>query len=531
MTGLPITQRHPLGLFLPRSYVCYRTPAPIVVDGNVDKEPWIGAAWTAPFEDHQAPNAPPPWRLTRAAALWDDEHLYVAVRLEEENVWGSITRRDAVIYHDNDFEIFLDVDGGGDRYYELEINALNTVWDMFHPREYHRRSCLVTAYDIDGLRHAVRVQGTLNDHSDIDTGWTVEVAWPWQAIADHGQCQAAIPPLPGQEMRVNFSRVQYPHDTSGTACAKVAGSRCEDWIWSSTNCGDLHIPETWGRFQFSEGIAGGVADDALEVGPLPPPPKVDVDSDSDSMAYIEPCRFTVGPDPSSPETSPAHDVELDGYWIDRCPVTVSQFAEFLNDSGLAEYYVEQMANPKECGILASDGGYRVAEGRQDHPVVYVTHTAASAYAVWCVKKLPTEAQWERAARGTEGRIYPWGSTAPTPARANYDYRYGGTTPVGALPKGATAEGIHDLAGNVKEWCRDEFHPYPGGAPMLWFDDRTPGLDWIQEAALTRQLFSVRGGGWSKQEANLLSAYRDADGPGRWFFSLGFRCVRENIGDG
>ncbi len=152
---LPITARHRQGLFLPRTYVVYRTSEPITVDGNLDKKAWWDAPWTEPFEDHQAPNAPAPWRGTRAAILWDDEYLYFAARLQEENVWGSITERDAVIYKDNDFEIFLDVDERGDNYYEFEINALNTVWDMFHPREYHRGSCLDTAYDIDGIRLAL----------------------------------------------------------------------------------------------------------------------------------------------------------------------------------------------------------------------------------------------------------------------------------------------------------------------------------------------------------------------------------------
>ncbi|HJP29353.1 MAG TPA: SUMF1/EgtB/PvdO family nonheme iron enzyme [Candidatus Latescibacteria bacterium] len=80
-------------------------------------------------------------------------------------------------------------------------------------------------------------------------------------------------------------------------------------------------------------------------------------------------------------------------------------------------------------------------------------------------------------------------------------------------------------GNVKEWCFDEYHPYPGGTPMLDFDETTPDLDWIQEAALKRELFCVRGGGWTKQTANIRNTYRDADGTGRWFFRLGFRTVR------
>jgi len=183
-----------------------------------------------------------------------------------------------------------------------------------------------------------------------------------------------------------------------------------------------------------------------------------------------------------------------------------------------------MANPYECSIVKeADGKYRVVEGREDHPVVYASYPAAAAYAAWAGKQLPTEAQWERAARGLEGRTYPWGEEPPTPERADYDFHYGGTTEVGSFPAGATPEGIFNLAGNVKEWCRDVYDSYPGGQPMLDFGEGE--LDEHQQAALQRELYSVRGG-WTKQEPNIKSAYRDADTPGRCFFSLGFRCVRE-----
>jgi formylglycine-generating enzyme required for sulfatase activity len=97
------------------------------------------------------------------------------------------------------------------------------------------------------------------------------------------------------------------------------------------------------------------------------------------MVWIPPCKITMGPDESAPYTSPAHEVVLDGYWIDRHPVTVSQFAAFLNETALDEHYVEAMANPNECGILADgSGGYEVVPGREDYPVVY---TVALAYGV------------------------------------------------------------------------------------------------------------------------------------------------------
>ena len=125
--------------------------------------------------------------------------------------------------------------------------------------------------------------------------------------------------------------------------------------------------------------------------------------------------------------------------------------------------------------------------------------------------------WERAARGLTGRKYPWGDEPITPERANYDFHYGGTTPVGTFPRGATPEGIYDLAGNVKEWTTSKFFPYPEGAAFtyhvdLWFEGPLPN---------DFRVFPVnRGGGWTTQEHSMPSAYRDAQGD----MNVGFRCV-------
>src|SRR4030042_660879 len=123
-----------------------------------------------------------------------------------------------------------------------------------------------------------------------------------------------------------------------------------------------------------------------------------------------------------------------------------------------------MMIPELCGILREGSGkYRVIPGRGDHPVVFVGYEAAEAYAASRGKSLPTAETGERAARGLEGRRYPWGNDPVTPRRANYDFHYGGTLPVGSFPDGATPEGIYDLCGNVKEWTTSTLKPYPGGA--------------------------------------------------------------------
>ena len=105
--------------------------------------------------------------------LWDDQYLYVAAELEEPHVWATLTEHDSVIFHDNDFEVFLNPSGDGLNYFEFEINALNTSWDLFLPKPYREGGKADNSWDIPGLRTAVHVNGTLNDPRDTDRGWTV----------------------------------------------------------------------------------------------------------------------------------------------------------------------------------------------------------------------------------------------------------------------------------------------------------------------------------------------------------------------
>jgi formylglycine-generating enzyme required for sulfatase activity len=205
--------------------------------------------------------------------------------------------------------------------------------------------------------------------------------------------------------------------------------------------------------------------------------------------------------------------------MDRYEVTVAEYAAFLNQGGRDRHYHEFMQVPELCGLVQDGPGqYCVLPGRGDYPVVFVTQEDAVAYAASVGKLLPTEAMWERAARGPEGRTYPWGEAPLSPERANCDFRYGGTLPVGCLPAGATPEGIFDLAGNVKEWTTSRFTPYPGGKPYEhWFNfpffappypEKTWG--WV-----------VRGGGWTTQEKAMAAAYRTSHS----MHNTGLRCVR------
>jgi hypothetical protein len=264
--ALVLLSRHPaadgepvedvsLSFVPPKGYVCYRgTPA---VNGRLDDPAWQAPPWTDDFVDIEGGARPRPRFRTRAKMLWDDDYFYVGAELEEPHVWATLTRHDAVIFHDNDFEVFIDPDGDSHDYYEFEINALNTGWDLFLPRPYKDGGRALDGWEIAGLKTAVHVDGTLNDPRDTDRGWGVVIAFPWKALQEQARPQAS--PRDGDQWRVNFSRVEWRHRLAGGKYEKVPDTREDNWVWSPQGVVDMHRPETWGYVQFSTAPPGTVA--------------------------------------------------------------------------------------------------------------------------------------------------------------------------------------------------------------------------------------------------------------------------------
>ena len=212
-------------------YTAYRAADPIAIDGHLDEPSWLSAPRSPRFRDliHGAPGI----HDTRSAVLWDDQNLYVGFWVEEPFVTATLTERDAPIYENNDVEVFI---AGQDAYYELEINALGTIYEVLRGEEAYQRDwlrqawldnptpkgrSLSTALDsaihgvcvadffigLPGLQWAVHVDGTLNDDSDRDRGWTVELAFPWKAmdVLARGD-NRSLPPNEGDAWRMDFSR-------------------------------------------------------------------------------------------------------------------------------------------------------------------------------------------------------------------------------------------------------------------------------------------------------------------------------------
>jgi hypothetical protein len=241
----------------PRGYVCYRAPSPITIDGKLDDPAWAAAPWTADFVDIEGDAKPKPRFRTRVKMLWDDSALYIAAELEEPHIWATLTEHDSVIFNDPDFEVFLDPDGDNHLYAELELNAKNTTWDLLLTKPYRDKGKPINAWEIAGLKTAVHVAGTLNDPRDTDTGWTVEIKWPWAGLKE--LTEVPVPPADGDQWRINFSRVEWDTVVVGGTYAKVKDRLEHNWVWSSQGAIDMHRPEMWGYLQFSTGEPGKVA--------------------------------------------------------------------------------------------------------------------------------------------------------------------------------------------------------------------------------------------------------------------------------
>jgi WD40 repeat protein/serine/threonine protein kinase len=267
----------------PKGYVAYRAispsppggegrgEGPIKIDGKLDDEAWKAAPWTEDFVDIEGDFRIQPRFRTRVKMLWDDKYLYLGAELDEPHVQGTFTKHDSYIFHeDNDFEVFLSPDGTNHNYAELEMNALNTTWDLRLKKPYRDGGKPEDAWDIPGLRTAVHVNGTINNPRDVDKGWTIEIAIPWEIAKAldpttrpmGGGNERGEMPRDGDQWRINFSRVQWRFDIVDGKYVRRKDRREDNWVWSPQWVVEMHRPELWGYVQFSTA--------APSPSPLPP---------------------------------------------------------------------------------------------------------------------------------------------------------------------------------------------------------------------------------------------------------------------
>jgi len=246
-----------------------------------------------------------------------------------------------------------------------------------------------------------------------------------------------------------------------------------------------------------------------------------VSPDQMVLVYIPAGEFRMGSsradDPQAfEEELPQHIVYLGDYWIDKTEVTNAQYAMCVASGA---------CTPPANNYSSTRASYYDDSQYADYPVIFVSWSQAAAYCSWAGRRLPTEAEWEKAARGSDGHIYPWGNTFDGTLanscdvncnlswKGQYDDGFIETAPVGAYPDGASVYGILDMAGNVYEWVADWYGPY---APDRQIDPTGPnsGLDKI-----------MRGGSWGDDPAHIRSTIRSPINPDNWLDFIGFRCAR------
>ena len=211
------------------------------------------------------------------------------------------------------------------------------------------------------------------------------------------------------------------------------------------------------------------------------------------------------------DTQPIHGVYLDAFYIDKTEVTVSQYWDCVNAGACPPpdtAHAQAMA-PAATTI-------------DNHPITYVTWEHADAYCRWQGKRVPTEAEWEKAAHGPGWKTYPWGNEAPTCDRLNFDQCIGGITPVGNYPQGASPYGALDMAGNVREWVNDWYlKPYYARSPY-YNPQGPPEEDTVGE-------HSLRGGSWKDDFGGVTTWIRLDEAETHYIYKAGIRCVRSAAG--
>ena len=245
-------------LTIPKKYTVFFNAKAPEIDGKLNDEVWKHIAWTEEFKDIEGDKKPNPIWNSRVKMSWNNNGLYIAAELLEPHVWANLKNYDDIVFYDNDFEVFIDPDNDTHRYYEFEVNALNTMFDLFMPKPYRNGGGAMISYNAPGMKWAVDVQGTINNPKDLDRGWTVELFIPFWALTIANKPKV---PEDGDFWRINFSRVQWLTDIKDGRYVKRKDAEGKNlpehnWVWSPQGLVNMHYPERWGYLHFSKNEQG-----------------------------------------------------------------------------------------------------------------------------------------------------------------------------------------------------------------------------------------------------------------------------------
>jgi formylglycine-generating enzyme required for sulfatase activity/regulator of sirC expression with transglutaminase-like and TPR domain len=256
--------------------------------------------------------------------------------------------------------------------------------------------------------------------------------------------------------------------------------------------------------------------------PQMPLKSINTNLPNDGMVEIPAGFFIMGSNDHGEDEKPEHKVFLDSYYIDKYEVSAKQYAEFLNQTqdtkGIG-------INNKFSTVVATKGKYHTREGFENYPVNLVNWHGAKAYCKWKGKRLPLEAEWEKAARGAEGQVFPWGNQPPSHQVAIYNRTWSDKTrhkvmaPVNSIPEGKSPYGLHHMSGNVKEWVDD------------WFDREyyMENHEINPKGQIGGEFKVLRGGSWRDLSIFLYSSFRNNSTPSTFMDDYGFRCAKSGPG--
>jgi Carbohydrate family 9 binding domain-like len=239
-----------IGGIEPANYAARLADGAVQIDGLLSETEWRSAPWSAPFGDISGMDSLAPGLLTRVKIMWDASFLYIGAEMEEPHLWGTLRDSTKAVWNENDFEIFIEPDGDTHDYLEIEINAVNTRNQVHFPRAYGDAGRSDRRAWMDGFRSAVQLRGSLNDARDIDSGWSLEAAFPWSGFVRYGTDGG--PPAAGTTWRMNFGRVQWPvvPDSVGIGYMKTQRRGEGFSTWTPQGVFQMHVPEMFGFVQF-----------------------------------------------------------------------------------------------------------------------------------------------------------------------------------------------------------------------------------------------------------------------------------------
>ncbi|MDB5286899.1 MAG: hypothetical protein JWR05_1848 [Mucilaginibacter sp.] len=326
---------------IPKSYTVTYTNQPPTIDGNINDAVWQQAAWTDKFEDIEGSLKPKPPLSTQMKMLWNDSCLFIAVKMQEPHLWAKLTKHDQVIFHDNDFEMFIDPNNDGRDYFEIEVNQINKIFDLFLSKPYRDKTGPLVSWDTPGMETAVQLQGTINNPADKDTGWTVEFKIPFTAIKTGGTAM----PTDGAFWRINFSRVEWDTQVKDGKYVKLTDATGKDlpehnWVWSPQGVINMHYPERWGYLQFTRKQTAGSQDFKV--------PYSDLQKQYLWLVYYNQQKYY--------QQHHAYAANLTELGISSTEFNINDIKNTLSVEGSAYYFLARIADGKESTWTINNDG-------------------------------------------------------------------------------------------------------------------------------------------------------------------------------